>query len=86
MMHPYKTGLALGGLAAGTHIIWSLIVALGWGQAWIDFVFSMHMLKPIVKVMPFDFGNAIGVIILAAIIGFVMGNVFAHIWNRIKDR
>ncbi len=86
MLNPYKTGLALGGLSAATHIIWSIIVALGWGQAWLDFVFTMHMIKPVLKVNAFDFGSAIGVVVIAAVIAFIMGNVFAHIWNRVKHR
>ena len=83
MLNPYKTGLALGGLAAVVHLLWSIVIALGWGQGLLDFGFSMHSIKPVFLVQPFDLVRSIELIILAAIIGFIVGKVFAHIWNKV---
>ena len=84
MLNPQKTGFALGGLAAAVHIVWSVVVALGWGQGLLDFVFSMHSIKPVLMVQSFDLVRSIELVILAGIIGFIVGNVFAHIWNKVR--
>ena len=44
MIHlgPQKSGLVLGALVGGWHLLWAIIVAAGWGQAFIDFILWMH--------------------------------------------
>ena len=37
-----KVGLVLGSFAAAVHAIWAAIVGLGWGQAYLDFIFQSH--------------------------------------------
>jgi hypothetical protein len=81
---PHKAGLALGGFVAAIHIIWSIIVALGWGQPLLEFIFWAHMIKPIpFKVVPFDFGTALVLIVCVAAIGYAAGRIFAMIWNKV---
>jgi len=36
---PQKSGLVLGALVGGWHLVWAIIVTGGWGQPLIDFVF-----------------------------------------------
>jgi len=43
---PQKSGLVRGSLVGGWHLLWAIIVAAGWGQALIYFIFWMHFLKP----------------------------------------
>ncbi len=82
-LNPVRTGLALGAIISGLHILWSLVVLVGLGQAWVDFVTWAHMIHASYVVGQFDIGAALTVIILAAIIGFVVGFAFATVWNRI---
>ena len=86
MLNAKRVALALGGTFAAVHIIWSLVIALGWGQGLVDFLHSMHFIKPVVMVEPFNFGTAIGVVILAGIVGAVVGFIFANIWNRVGGK
>jgi hypothetical protein len=84
-LKPHKVGLALGGFIAAMHIIWSVIVALGWGQPLLEFAFWAHMVKPaLFKVGPFDFGTTLILIICVAAIGYGAGRVFATIWNKVQ--
>lgn len=80
-LDPQKTGLALGSLAALMHVVWSLLVALGLTQGWMDWVFSLHFLNNPYTVAPFDVVTALMLVVLAGIMGFVVGWVFATIWN-----
>ena len=82
-LNPKKTGIALGLIFGGIHLIWSIIVALGWGQAWVDFVLWAHMVHVTYVVGPYDFAASITVIVISAFIGFVLGMVFAKVWNKV---
>jgi hypothetical protein len=79
----HTVGLALGTFAGVVHFVWSIIVGMGWGQVVFDFVLSLHMIHSTTTVGPFDFGTAITLIVITAIVGYIVGNVFATIWNRI---
>ena len=72
------TGLVLG----GWHVLWSAIVASGWAQSLVDFVFWMHFIKPVYVVEQFEPMRALILIAVTALIGYVIGSVFAFVWNH----
>ncbi|OGG64870.1 hypothetical protein A3C94_01295 [Candidatus Kaiserbacteria bacterium RIFCSPHIGHO2_02_FULL_55_17] len=80
---PAKAGLALGALVGGVHLVWSILIALGWAQALVNFSLWAHMVSAPVVIKAFDLSAAVTVIIIATIIGYVIGYIFAHIWNRL---
>jgi len=81
MFDKNKTGMAFGAMVALVHLIWSIAVAIGFAQTWINFVFSVHFLNNPFTVSAFNFTTAITLIIVTAIVGYVVGWVFAYIWN-----
>ena len=78
---PIKSGLVLGAVIGLWHLTWSLLVASGWAQPFIDFVFWMHFIKPVYVIEPFNLGTATILVVVTAAIGFVIGCVFAILWN-----
>ena len=82
-INPQKAGLALGGLFGLLHFLWSFLVALGFAQLLVNFIFVMHFIKPIVEVGAFNLTTAIGLIIITSVVGFIVGNIFARIWNKV---
>ncbi len=80
-LNPAKTGLAVGKLFGGLHLIWSILVALGWAQMLINFSMWAHMVSVPVVVNAFDLSAAVTVVIVTSIVGCVIGYVFANIWN-----
>lgn len=80
-LNPRKTGLALGKLLGSVHLVWAVLVALGWAQALVDFSQWAHMVSAPVVVGAFDLSAAMTVILVATLIGYVLGYVFATIWN-----
>ena len=78
-----KSGLVLGVVIGGYHLCWSALVAAGWAQAVIDFVFWMHFIKPVYVIEPFEIGKAAILLIVTASIGFLVGSLFASIWNAV---
>lgn len=83
---PIKSGLVLGAVIGLWHLLWSLLVALGWAQPIIDFVFWMHFIKPVYLVQAFNLTTAIVLIVVTAVIGFIVAFVFAVLWNRSHKR
>jgi hypothetical protein len=82
-IHPGKAGLVLGTLIGGWHLLWALLVALGWAQPLIDFIFWLHFIKPVYVVGKFDAGVAALLVGLTGVIGFALGGAFAVLWNKI---
>jgi hypothetical protein len=80
---PMKVGLAIGGFAAAVHLVWSVIVALGWGQGLVSFIFKLHMIAPAPIVGAFNIGTAVGLIVVTGIVGYAAGFVFVTIWNKV---
>jgi hypothetical protein len=83
---PVRTGLALGALIGLWHLSWSILVAFGLAQPIIDIVFWMHFLKPPYVVQPFNFATAAILLVVTLSLGFVIGSIFAVLWNWIHKR
>ncbi len=77
-----KAGLTLGSLIGGLHLVWSILVALNWAQPLISFILKVHMVKVAFAIDNFNPGYAILLIIVTAVIGYVVGFLFATIWNK----
>ena len=82
-IEPHKTGLALGALVGGFHLVWALLVLFGWAQAILNFIFMLHMLRPVMVVDGFSAMLAISLVLVTSIIGYFMGYFFAVVWNRL---
>ena len=80
-IHVGKAGIVLAAVLAVWHLCWSALVALGWAQPVIDFVFWMHFIKPIYVIEPFGIARAAILVAVTAGVGFVIGSIFALIWN-----
>ena len=72
----------IGALLSGWHLFWSFLVAVGWAQPFIDFIFWAHMIRSIYVVKAFDPVAALTLIVITAMMGYVFGCVGAVLWNR----
>ena len=82
-VNPYKTGLILGTLAGGWHVIWSLLVLTGSAQAVVNFVFWMHFLVAPLAVQPFHAGVAVVQVVVTTAAGYIVGFILGMLWNWI---
>ena len=73
--------LALGSFVGFWHLIWSILLALGWAKPLVDFILNIHHIQVLYEIMPFEFGKAVGLVIVTFIVGYVFGFVFATGWN-----
>lgn len=83
-MNLLKTSITGGLSLASFHVIWILLVAVGWAQALMDFIFKLHMLNSPFQVQPFELSLAIGLIAMTFTIGFICGVIFYFIKNSLS--
>lgn len=76
-----QVALALGVFVGGLHLIWALLIALGFAQGLMDFVYGIHMLNNPFIVAPFSVGTAVLLVVVTFVVGYVGGWIFARLWN-----
>ena len=83
MTRPVRFGLIFALFMAACHTVWAALVAVGWAQPVIDFLFWIHFIQPPYTIAPFAIWIAIVLVTVVSAIGFAIGYVFAFIWDRI---
>jgi hypothetical protein len=83
MVNPMKAGVTFGTLLGVWHLCWSFLVAVGWAQPLIDFVFWMHFIRPVYVVQPFSLPIAAVLIVVTFATGFILAFLFAGLWNQL---
>lgn len=81
MLNKRKLALTLALVFAGIHVVWSLLVVVGWAQPLLDFVTWAHMMETHMVVGQFDLLAALTLVLVAAAIGWGLGTLFATVWN-----
>ena len=84
-----KVGLAVGCFFALAHVLWFLLIAVLSQKTMQDFVnwmLKMHSVGVGVQVLAIDRVNALLLVVLALVIGYIAGWVFSVIFNRINKK
>ncbi|MEN9524026.1 MAG: hypothetical protein RL536_95 [Candidatus Parcubacteria bacterium] len=79
-----RTALTLGSFVAFIHLVWSVLLALGWAKPLADFILALHHIQISYSLAPFSFGTAVALIIVTFVLGYIFGFVFATGWNMCK--
>ncbi len=77
----HKAGLALGGMLAILHAVWSLMVLVNVAKPFMDWILNLHFMTFQYSINPFSFGSALLLVIVTGIIGYLMGYVLGWLWN-----
>ena len=85
MINPNKVGLVVGAVIGGWHVIWALLVLLGWAQLLIDFIFWAHMIQPVYIIKAFEFRAALTLLTVTFLIGYAFGFFGAILWNKLHQ-
>ena len=81
MLDKHKAGVAFGLILGLWHVTWSLVVASGEAQVLIDWIFRLHFIQPPYTITSFRLGTAVVLIVATSALGYVLGWLFAAIWN-----
>lgn len=85
-LHEHTVGIIVGAFVGLMHLVWSTIVALGFAQGLIDWIFGLHFLENPYVVSSFDMTKAATLVIVTSLVGYFMGWVFATIWNMVAKK
>ncbi len=85
-MNKNNIGLAVGSFAALAHVAWLVLVGLGVAGQTIGWVLGMHLVKSAPVVLAFDWSKAIGLVILAFVVGYVAGYIFTAILATVSKK
>jgi hypothetical protein len=83
---PVRTGLMLGLFLALFHAVWALLVAMGWAQPLMNFVFWAHFITPPERIEPFEWARAAILVGFVFIVGVTAGGAVALLWNSFAPR
>ncbi len=81
-MNKSKVGLVVGSFAGLVHLVWGILIALGFAQPLLNFIYGMHSLNNPFTVMQFDLVRAVELVVMTFLIGYVVGYVFAILWHK----
>ena len=76
-LNPWRAGMALGVFLGGWHLAWSIMVAIGWADAILQFILRIHFLQLQVSMAPFDVNLAATLVVVTTLVGFVLPVVVA---------
>lgn len=88
-MHPLNknhVGLTLGIISGIGHLLWVLAIAIGLGQKLLDWSLSIHFISSIQTTNGITLGMAVLGIVYALVCGYIVGWVFAAIWNWVGKK
>lgn len=82
----HETGMVLGAMMALVHAVWAIMVWLGVGQGYLDWIFTLHSLDNPFTVLQFDLVRSLTLIVVTFVVGYGVGWIFANIWNRVVKK
>jgi len=85
MINKNKLGLTIGIFVALMHLVWVIAVAIGI-QRYLDWVLLLHSIKLDIVLTQVVLLNAVMLLVLAFVGGYIFGYVFAAIWNYINKK
>jgi hypothetical protein len=77
-----RTSFIWGMCLSSLHLCWVLLIAAGWAQALLDFIFKLHMLNSPFQAQIFDPLLALGLLAMTFSLGCFYGAVFYLIKNK----
>lgn len=81
-----RVGLVLGTLMGLLHLAWALLVATGFAQVFMDFIYSVHFLNDPFYVSGFSLVTAVTLVVVTFVFGYVFGWVFAYLWGFVQKK
>lgn len=85
-MNENKVALATALILSGLHLVWAILILFGVAQMLTDFIFWMHMLKPVWIITGFSITQTLILLATTFVMGYVIGWAFAWVWNKLHKK
>ena len=83
-MNKHKAGLTLGALLGFVHLVWGIMVAFGFAQTYLNWIFGLHFLNNPFEVGVFSLTTAATLVVVTFVVGYIVGWLFAYFWGMVK--
>ena len=81
-----SAGLSLGIIFLLIHLIWFGAVIFGFGEELLSQIVATHFIQLTIQVGEFNLGDAIFALIRAFVAGYLIGWLFAFVYNKIDGK
>ena len=81
-----KVALVVGAFLGSFHLLWAVLVATGFAQAVLDWIYWLHFLNNPFVIDIFDPTRAAMLVIFTSGVGYVAGWLFTALWNNMLKR
>ncbi len=79
-----RCGLMFGVLFSACHFVWLVLVLTGVAKTIFDWVLSMHFVNFTYSMLEFNYLNALILLIMTFVVGYVFGFILSAIFNWAK--
>jgi len=79
--HKYSLALTLGVFLSVAHIAWLFLVAIGAAKPFMDWALALHHVQLSYSIMPFDIVNAVILVVMTFVVGYVAGWIISALWG-----
>ena len=76
-----KTAMAVGTVFAAWHLVWVILVGVGWAAQVLSFILELHFLKIDLQLAPYSAFTAFSLVAITFCVGALFGAIFAVVWN-----
>ncbi len=76
-----KVAMVVAAFLGGWHLLWAVLVAMGYAQMLLDWVYWVHFLNNPFVLDVFDPTRAALLVVFTSVVGYVGGWLFTAIWN-----
>ena len=76
----------LGSFLGIFHLLWAILVAVGFAQPLLDFIYKIHFLNNPFTVGTFDVVNGALLVIITFLVGYVAGWFLTFLWEKFKGK
>ena len=86
--HCHNVGLVVGMVLAIFHALWALMVLVipQYLQSALDWIFGLHFIQPIIVLTPFNWGKALLLVVIAFIVGYIVGWFCSTLWFFLQKK
>jgi len=81
-----KPALVVAIFIAVIHALWALLVAIGVGETYLNWIFPLHFLNNVYSVSDFNIMTAIILVIIAFVFSYIAALLFAIIWKMVVKK
>ncbi|MFA5792711.1 MAG: hypothetical protein WC897_02450 [Candidatus Gracilibacteria bacterium] len=79
-----RAGMILGAFLGTFHLVWAILVAVGFAQYILDFIYKIHFLSNPFVIQEFNILTAVLLVAFTSLIGLVLGWFLAFLWNILR--